>query len=688
MTKSSALLLIPALFWLGYMLTYVFQGFSSFHSISENEIDQKVGQMKFVEKHAQAILMTEDLMTLSEYLNEALQLHFIDYAVVKKNGERLYTNFNIKKLEKLELDSFPAEDNVFITRDDTVLRTRVLDYEMLVGLKTNALNLTFELINTLKSTILLDIAAVTTMVLLITWLILKDVISLSRLLEHGAVSASLANRLSSKLSFSREGDTLLRSTLAFDHNLKKTQSAQEKLASTTSPAVLHEIRQGTALGTRFPSLVIRVDLNNYTQFFISSSQPILEQFLARFFSSSSEIIARYNGLIYQHVGDEIIFHIKEHGGLKNLWAAGCIRSLFAEAERINLEMQLDEAQRFTLKSCMSRGELRFHQLHKDHGFLGVPLIESARILSFVKNKSKNTFVMAEELAEQTRILGEVTATHLHSLKGLDTEVKIQEFELTTPLSKFLEAKNWEAIESFRTEANFREMISWAKTQWKKSDIECLRQVLLFVQKVPISTCEDQTIDLILECIKDCYQNLNPTSAQTSKDFASAMWLSLAVSYIPANRQDERLIQLFSKYLEHRDPRVQAHAVAGLSRWGQSIPGLEKRVTKTNGRLWGEVVFALAKVDFNSVLFQTIVLHRKENSAENLKRADFVAKQIISHYYAHDPVQLEINPHLRNLSQEYPDVLAKLNEFTAGSESSINSLTKQSPIRPTRDKGAA
>ncbi len=687
--KSSALILIPALFWLGYMLTYVFQGFSSFHAISKNEIDQKVGQMKFVEKHAQTILMTEDLQALSDYLNEALQLHFIDYAILKKNNERLYTNFNIKKLEKIELDSFPSQDNVFITRDDTVLRTRILDYEMLIGLKTNALSLTFELINNLKSTILLDIATVTTMVLLITWLILKDVISLTRLLEHGAVSANLANRLSSRLSFSREGDTLLRSTLAFDHNLKKTQSAQEKLASTTSPAVLYEIQRGTALGTRFEALVIRLDLNNYTQFFVSSSQPILEQFLSRFFSASAEIIARYNGLIYQHVGDEIIFHLKETDSPKAILAVGCIRSLFAEAQQINQDLNLQDTQKFTLKSCMSRGELRFHQLHKDHGFLGVPLIESARILSVVKNKEKNTLVLPEDLALQALMIGEVTATHLHSLKGLDTDIKIQEFNISQPLNHFLEAKNWTAIESFRTESDFRQMITWARSQWKKSDIETLRQVLLFVQRVSISTCDDKTIDLIFDCITDCYQNLSPTSAQNSKDFASAMWLSLAVSYIPSDRKDSRLIELFTKYLEHHDTRVQAHAVAGLSRWGQSIPGLEKRISKTNGRLWAEVVFALAKVDFNSALYQTIVLHKNPNSSESLKRSEFVSRQILSHYYTHDPIQLESNPHLRALTEVHPEVLAKLMEFDEYQQkktSNLNSHIKQNPSKS--NKGAA
>ena len=689
LTKSSALVLIPGLFWAGYVLTYVFQGYSSFHAISETEIDQKIGQMKFVEKHAQTILMTEDLMTLSEYLNEALQLHFIDYAVINKSGQRLYANFNIKKLEKIELDSFPSEDNVFITRDDTILRTRILDYEMLMGLKTNALNLTFELVSTLKSTILLDIATVTSMVLLITWLILKDVISLTRLLENGAVSARLAETLKSRLNFSREGDTLLRTTLAFDQNLKKTQASQEKLASTTSPAVLHEIQRGTPLGTRFQALVIRVDLNNYTQFFVSSSQPILEQFLSSFFARSAEIINRYDGLIYQHVGDEIIFHLKESDAFKVNLAVGCIRALFSEAEKINADLNLEPNQRFTLKACISRGEMRFHQLHKDHGFLGVPLIESARILSLVKNKSLNTLILTDEIALQSGKFGSIQNTHLGVLKGLDVEIKVHEFATNQTLGFFLTANDWQAIETFRSDADFRNLILWAKSQWKQNNIEPLRAVLLYIQRISILSCERETVDLIYSSIADCYRNLPPTSLQNAKDFASAMWLSLAVSFVPADHKDDRLIELFVKYMDHPDPRVQAHAVAGLSRWGYHIQGLEKRVAKTHGRLWAEVVFALSKIDFNSTLYQTLSLHKDARNPESLKRAAFVAKQILTHYRLHDPVRIESNPYLRALSQDYPEVLAAFDSLSAmTTKDPSNLFQKQEDSNSKPQKGAA
>jgi hypothetical protein len=656
--RTSVLILLPLLFWLGYMATYVFQGFSSFQEMSEVEIDRKVGSMKFIEKHAQTILLTEDMVRLSEYLNEALELHMIDYAVVRKLDRKLsqrgdkniYVNFNIKKLEKIELDSFPSEDNVFITQDDTLIRTRALDYEMIVGLKTNSLALTLEMIKSLKNTILLDIATVTSMVLLITWLILKDVISLSRMLERGALPQNLRERK----SLSSEGETLLRSTAAFEQNLKQTQASEQKWASTTSPAVLHEIRSGTPLGASFTALVVRIDLNHYTEYFVGATKTQLEDFLAKFFEASEELIPRYGGLVYQHVGDEIIFHFKEHERSQLLNALGCIRALFSEAESLHERLgQSSQSLKFTLKSSLQRGELRFHQLHKDHGFLGLPLIETARILGVVKDKTRHTLLLPRNLGQEAFELGECKNSQLYSLKGLSSEIFVEEFEFTATLGQALQSKNLSLMSTFRSEADFRQMFSWARDEWRHGNIEGLRQVLLFVQRVKIKKVEFESTQLILECILECHQGLNPSALQNSKDYASAMWLSLAVSYIPAGRAHSQLTELFFKYLDHPDQRVQAHAVAGLSRWGEPIPGLEKRINKTQGRLWAEVVQALAIIDFNEVLLHTIVSHRKKGGAENVRRCQYVSQQVLSHYRQHDAVQLESNPALRELASEFP-----------------------------------
>jgi class 3 adenylate cyclase len=515
-------------------------------------------------------------------------------------------------------------------------------------------------------------------VLLITWLILKDVISLSRMLERGALPQNLRERK----SLSSEGETLLRSTAAFEENLKQSQASEQKWASTTSPAVLHEIRKGTLLGTTFPALVARIDLNHYTEYFVGAARAQLENFLAKFFEASEEIIPRYGGLVYQHVGDEIIFHFKEDGGPRAQMALSCIRALFQEASAIHQRHQHDLKIEFTLKASIQRGELQFHQLHKDHGFLGLPLIETARILGVVKDKTKHTLLLPRDLSREGFHMGESKDSQLYALKGLGSEVFIEDFGFTLTLEQALANLDLPSAKNFRTDADFRQMFTWARSEWRKGNIEGLRQTLLLVQKVKVKKIEFESAQLILECIRECHQGLDSTTLQNSKDYASAMWLSLAVSFIPAGRAHKQMVELFSKYLDHPDQRVQAHAVAGLSRWGIPIPGLEKKISKTQGRLWAEVVQALATIDFNDVLLHTIVAHRKSGTAENLRRCQYVSQQIFNYYQHHDPVQLESNPALRGLAEEFPKVY-----FEANLEANVMTKSNSNPP-PAPHRGAA
>src|SRR5690606_37329988 len=103
---------------------------------------------------------------------------------------------------------------------------------------------------------------------------------------------------------------------------------------------------------------------------------------------------RYDGLIYQFVGDEIVFHIKEtekqDAALKALF---CVKGLFEEAQLLEKKYSETDGVVFKLKASWSRGKMRLIKLDQGHAFSGLPLIESVRLLNHIDNTTHQFLVI-------------------------------------------------------------------------------------------------------------------------------------------------------------------------------------------------------------------------------------------------------------------------------------------------------
>lgn len=274
------------------------------------------------------------------------------------------------------------------------------------------------------------------------WLHTRDLMRLkNEILKTGRLSPESANQN----ALSLESEAILATLRGYSEAEGVAANKNALLQSQILPALQREIFSGKTPPYTFDCTLVRTDINGFSQIFNSPYRERFAEHINQFFIGLTEIASRYDGLIYEFVGDEAIYYFKDTP-LKNATGAkdsleravDAIRDIHILAEEIN-KLTSFEGHKFTVKSALAHGTLRFAKLVDGCSLSGGILIETVRILSNVTDKSESHLYFADRhLQDLPTDLQHEEIGSFH-LKGYSDSVRLMKMTSLTPLSQHLAA---------------------------------------------------------------------------------------------------------------------------------------------------------------------------------------------------------------------------------------------------------
>ncbi|MDG0817300.1 adenylate cyclase [Bdellovibrio svalbardensis] len=640
--NKSIVLLIVAVFWIGYIAVSIVQFYLNAKNLTETEIRERQRSMQYVQESVIPFLVTENISLLKDRLEKSRELFLVDFYIVQRNGQVVAWYNNKDNLKGIDYDY--QVFNQILTTDNVAFRTvKLMDYKFTVGVFQNKNKIIWNTALGMKSLIIRDILVVTLFVALIVYLFLKDILDLSRILASRDRSA-----LSKVKSISREGQTLINATRSFDDTKRYLEHENRSYSESLTPAILHEMKSGRPSPYSFQSTMIRVDLNGYTQIFLDKKDEYVTEIMNIYFVRSREIIERYQGLIYQYVGDEIVFHIKENAVDSQALALAVLRSIFEVADEIEQSLAANADHHFKVKGSFVLGKIRF--VNQDTGFSlsGLPLIESARLLSQVDDKSASSVTFYAEASSSVEKLCTIDQTKETLLKGFAKPSVLCRAKTFTSIEEVLRKKDLHLLTYFRGDKDLISIYAFLAKELKDGkDSEFFETYKILASYKLKQTSSEQAqaySELLIQTTE-----LNQRGVVSDKVMASM--ISIASHVVPPAMVETALIESLEKCLDHKDARVNANAIIVLGDLAQDIAFLRRFMYSKNNRVSADAILVTGKRNFDSELARK--LDEFLDSKNPLFKASgaWVLRQLAEHYKTTDLVFYNTNPDLKRLEQK-------------------------------------
>lgn len=428
-------------------------------------------------KVSEALYLAGAEKELDEILREALRQGDFNYYVVYASGKMIHA---FPPDHPLGAGNTFEERQPFIGKDLVdEIRSERSDYlsndvVLTIGIDKRQNNLIWRTLQEANAfrVITQDILIVIALAALAFWLHTRDLMRLkNEILRTGRLSPEAANQS----ALSLESEAILATFRGYSEAENLAASKSALLQSQILPALQREIFSGRTPPYTFDCTLVRTDINGFSQIFNSPYRERFAEHINQFFMGLTEIASRYDGLIYEFVGDEAIYYFKDISSPKDSLerSVDAIRDIHALAEEINKKTSL-EGHKFTVKSALAHGTLRFAKLVDGCSLSGGILIETVRILSNVTDKSDSNLYFAD------RHLSDLPSDLQHEdigsfqLKGYSESVRLLKMKALTPLSQHLAsspAAGFKYIHRFRNDHSLEAVIGTAATNGADWTIE-------------------------------------------------------------------------------------------------------------------------------------------------------------------------------------------------------------------------
>lgn len=531
-------------------------------------------------------------------------------------------------------------NQVMATKSLAFRTIKIMDYRLTVGVFQNKNRIIWQTAWEYKGMLLRDLASVTAFLTLIVWLFLKDILDLSRVL-----SSRERSKMTKIRALSKEGATLLHATQTYEATQKTLAFENKVYTETLTPAIVHEIKSGRKAPYAFQTSMIRVDLNGFTQIFLDKKDEYVTEMMNTYFIRSREVIERYNGLIYQYVGDEIVFHIKEENCNSQAMSLACLRAIFEIAQDIEDHLPSGADHYFKVKGSFVIGKIRFVPQDSGFGLSGLPLIESARLLSQVDDKAKSSVTFYSEATPAVNelcVIGESKTTLLKGFSTPSTLCKVTEF---TSIEKILGRHQLEKLTYYRSDNDLIKIYDFVHKALIEKDETSFFRVHAILKSLKIQQTSLAQVEAFEKLLSAAHA-LNARGNVSDKVLASV--ISLAATLVPHAFVEQSLLQLLEKCLEHSDPRTRANTIIVLGELAKDISLLRKYIYTSHNRVSADALLVTGKQNFDGELAKKLNEFLESKNPLFQASGTFVVKHLADHYRSSDPVFYETNSDLQKL----------------------------------------
>ena len=637
--NKSIVLLIVATFWFCYVGLTLGQFYYNVSGMVADIIHDKQSQMIYVEDNQVPQLVTENTSLITQNLMKAKDLGLIHFFILQKNAEVISSYSTNGDVGSLNAD-FKVFNQILETKNISFRTIKIFNYRLTVGIFQNRNDIILQTLKDLKGPILRDILMVTLFLSFIVYVFLKDIIDLSKIL-----SAKNRSEMKNVKAVSKEAHTLLQAAKSYETTKKTLEYENKVYTESLTPAIVHEMKSGKKAPYSFQTSMIRVDLNGYTQIFLDKKDEYVTDMMNTYFVRAREIIERYNGLVYQYVGDEIVFHIKEGKANSQAMAVACLRSIFEIAQDIEDHLPAGADHYFKVKGSFVLGKIRFVPQDSGFGLSGLPLIESARLLSQVEDKKHSSITFYTDSIEQVQNLAKIGESKEVLLKGFDHPISISKSTEFYTVNDVINNGSIKLLDYFRGDKDLIHIYSYLEECLSKNDEVSFFSVFAILKHFKVRHTTGDQVYAFEKLLSRGIQ-ANRTAGLSEKVLASI--ISLCSNLVPPNFVQESLIDMLTACLDHQDPRTQANTIIVLGDLAKDTRFLRKYIYAKHNRVSADALLVSGKENFDSELAGKLNEFLDSKNPLFQASGSFVVKHLAEYYKSTDPVFFETNPDLKEL----------------------------------------
>jgi adenylate cyclase len=280
-------------------------------------------------------------------------------------------------------------------------------------------------------------------------------------------------------------------------------------------------------------------------------------------------VARYDGLIHEFVGDEVIFYIKDKPNENSiLKALSALRDINEVALRFSHYTQTQLGYSLTVKSSLAQGRLRFGHLVNGFTLAGAVLIETVRVLSQIVEKEDNLICFNQAYNRDLQPICELSKYAQVYLKGYPDKVTLVRYLRHQALSPLLQnptEKNILTISYYRSNKDIAEILTALREQQQKYGDKVMLEIIKILSQFNLTqyysnlapTAPSQVADELLKLLETLAAE---SLAQGSQSHVLSAACKLVQNLMTAPEFESYFDLRFSRLLRHRDHRVVANAI--------------------------------------------------------------------------------------------------------------------------------
>jgi class 3 adenylate cyclase len=474
-----------------------------------------------------------------------------------------------------------------------------------------------------------------------------------------AVRTKGVRGLESLSSMSAEAEILKQGFSGYQETVERLQNANRVLGAQILPSLKSELQSGKVPPYDFACTLVRTDINDFTKTFHSKPQ---DEFLAtinEFFTECSHVISRYNGLIHEFVGDEIIFYFKDEKHVNSFSAAlSCVYEIGVIANRIHQRTSVVNHYGFRIKTSLSHGVIRFGPLLNGYSLAGAPLIETSRVLSHVSEKNENTVHFDSRCLPLLDWGVEFEEAFRANLKGLDGERQICRYKGHRNVQMLLDDGGqdaFRAVHAYRDESSFLKVLKFIV---QDPEHRLVPDALQLISGSLFTKCSDVYLSELERLLNQAWELKGGFETQTVKLLATVV--SALPRLIPAGRFNGQFGAILEKFSEHSDPRVAANAIQSMQEFRDTgFASLNKKLLKSeNVRIAANAIVFLGKIEVTKQVVKEIGNLLDSGDLVKVGSGIYVWGEVAGFHLQRDAVHLRTQTDFMGLEKRVKAVVAK------------------------------
>lgn len=379
---------------------------------------------------------------------------------------------------------------------------------------------------------------------------------------------------------SAEAEVLVSTINSFTLEEQRLVKEKQVLEGQVLPSLRTELSSGQKPPYSFGCTLVRTDINNFSHLFNNFNSEQLMDVINSFFTDISHIVSRYQGLVHEFVGDEIIYYFKDQPDLEsNLLALGALREIDQLTKEYSLRTLEHQGYPWSVKSSLAHGTLRFGHLVNGFTLAGSVLIETVRILSHVQDKHENVVCASREIADRSTQTAHWEPLIEVQLKGYSTKVEIDRIREFKPMAKDMNINSVSLLENlnyFRNDHDICLILKALTSHWLKWGERQSLQVIRSLRTIPRSDSgswgsTDKSSEIAADLLKMLMVLRDIKTDIHNSTYLFSASCMLAINLLSNKEYKQSFHSEFQSWIDTPQPRAVANILQVMRHFRATLP---------------------------------------------------------------------------------------------------------------------